>query len=270
MRAGLSFLVIWAPLSVCPNLMAASVPGEILLAQADTSAPFREKLQEQNPIDLRRKTVVPIPVPGAGAGEAALNAPTNPQEADKLMRVQRLIADIEKRRGTAPGTVNVRSAKDGGISLEHDLSKMRGNFIAFGASPFGGDVPALPDSPHMSAVVTPAEVEYRVEQSHAGGEQVVGVRSGGDVAATAFKSGEELVRLEVATAGLTARQIEGTGEELPVLVSVGDQSQQLRPGDAARFGKLEVVIQVSSNKSARRTSIEGPPYALRLRIQSIQ
>jgi hypothetical protein len=269
MKGTLWFLAIWMPVVVCGSLKAESLPTRLILAQAEGTQ-LRDMSGQQNPVEMRRKTVVPIPLPGAGEGEAALSTPASAQEADKLKRVQRLIEDLESRRGSTPGTVKARPTQDGGISLEHDLSKLRGNFSSFVRSPFGGDVPPLPVSPNLTAVVTPAEIEYRVEQSHQGGEQVVAVRSSGDVAATAFKSGEGPVSLEVATVGLTARQIEGTGEELPVSVTVGDQSRQLRPGDVTRFGNLEVVIQASSNKSSKRSSIEGPPYALRLRIQTAQ
>jgi hypothetical protein len=271
MNASRWFLGIWMLVIASGNLMAELLPrGRFLLVQAEMSTHLQEMLQQQDPVNSRRKTVAPVPLPAAGAGEAALAVPTSPQEVDKLKRVQRLIEDLEKQRGTAPGTVTARPAVNGGVSLEHDLPKMRQNYINFGASPFGGDAFVVPPADNMSAVVTPAEVEYRVDQSHDAGEQVIAIRSSGDVAATAFKSGEAPVSLEVATAGLTARQIEGPGDELPVLVQVGDQSQQLKPGDVARFGKLQVVIQASSNSSAKRASIEGPPYALRLRIQSIQ
>lgn len=239
------------------------------LAQAEMSAPLRERLQQQNSMDTRRRTIAPVPVQ-AGAGEAALSVPTNPQETDKLRRVQRLIEDMEKRRGTAPGTVKVRSAPDGALRLEHDVSKTRGNLSTFGASPFGGDLGAMSGMPNVSAVMTSAEVEYRVEQTHTGGEQVVGIRASDDVAATAFKSGEAPVSLEVTTARLTAQQVEGAAEELPVNVRVGDDSRQMRAGDVARFGNVEVVIQASSNRSAQKLLIEGAPYALRLQVRSVQ
>src|SRR5262245_18930367 len=119
------------------NPVAGSALPRYLLAQAEISPPLRDKLLQQDPVESRRKTVVPVPVPGAGAGEAAIGTPTNPEEADKLKRVQRLIDDMERRRGTTPGTVKARSALDGRINLEHDLSKVRGNFSTFGASPFG-------------------------------------------------------------------------------------------------------------------------------------
>ena len=126
--------------------------------------------------------------------------------------------------------------------LEHNVLKLRENFSVSGTSPFGGDLPVPPDAQGLSAVSTPAEVEYRVNSSLAGGEQVVGVKSRGDIAATAFKSGEAPVTLQVTTAGLTAQQLEGSSEELPVSVRVGDQGRVMKVGEIARFGNVEVVI----------------------------
>jgi len=259
------------------TLFAAGLLGGVAIVSdsrptyAQMSAPLREKLQQQNPVDARQRTVVPIPAQ-AGAGEAALAVPTDLQQLDKVRRVQRLIDDLERRRGAAVGTVKALPAEGGGVRLEHNLSKVRQNLTASGASPFGGASVAAVTSdatPSASALIAPADVEYRVEQFHAGAEQVVGIRSQGEVVAAAFKSGEAPVSVEVKTAGLTARQIEGSSQELPVEIKVGGESRQLRAGEVGKFGNIEVVIQASSNKSAQRGQIEGAPYALRLQLRSV-
>jgi hypothetical protein len=250
---------------------ARAMTMRLHVAQVDGTSPqIREMLEQQVPIESRRRTVVPAPGDGtSGAGETAIfGAPRDPEEADKLRRVQRLIEDVERRRGAQLGTVKAVSGQNGDVRLVHDMSKLRGNLSTLGSTPFGGAMAAAPTTSNVSAVVTPADVEYRVNQSHTGGEQVVGVKSNGDLAASAFMSGEAPVSVELKTADLTARQIEGPGEVLPVSIKVGDESRVVTPGTVERFGNLEVVVQASSNRSGARAYFDGPPYALRLQVRT--
>jgi hypothetical protein len=249
----------------------ATPPERIVIAQADGGASALDKLREQSAVGVRQKAIVPAATAAGGATSGPPGLPAvDPKERDKVQRVQKLVDEIAASRGAALGTVTVVPESSGLLALQHDLFKARGNVATMGNSPFTefGRAESVPNIPNISAVVMPAAVEYRMTGAHDGGEQVVGVKSGNDLAASAFKSGEKPVTLDVQTANLTAQQVPGPDQELEVNVQVSGSSRLMRPGEAARFGTTEVLIQASTNYSTKK-SAEGPPYALRLRIRTI-
>ena len=241
----------------------------IVVAQADDAAATLDKLRQQPPVDVRQKATVPSANPsvgGAPPGGPDL-PPIDPQQQDKMMRVQKLIEDFEGSRGAAPGTIKVAPAGNGGLELRLDLFKARNNFFAMGKSPFA-TTSSLPDIPNVNAIVTPADLEYRMTGGADGGEQVVGVKAGDDIAANAFKSGNEPVTLHVDTANLTAQQVAGPDKQLAVNVQANGESRQMQSGDVAKFGTTEVTVLSSANYSGVK-SAEGPPYSLRLKIRTV-
>jgi hypothetical protein len=46
--------------------------------------------------------------------------------------------------------------------------------------------------------------------------------------------------------------------------------RQMTPGETARFGNIEVQVQTSANRSSAKPYLEGPPYAVRLQVRSVQ
>ncbi|MEY9590857.1 hypothetical protein ABIA06_003148 [Bradyrhizobium yuanmingense] len=240
------------------------------LVQADpTTDALRNKLQQQNAVENRLRTVVP---PGRTQNtdmNQAVNPLTSTSDADKIGRVQRMIEEMERRKGAETGTVRVHPSTGGAVRLEFDVKKMNRNFTAGVEVPMGNTI-AMPPDPAIDAVIAPADVEYRVNSDHASEEQVVAVKRNSEVLATAFRSGEQPVSLDVKTANLTARQIAGPAGELAVAVTVGAETRELTPGTSSQFGNIEVSIQTSSNRSNTKQYNEGPAYALRLQVRSIK
>lgn len=253
---------------------AGALHGEAIrqhqLVQADPSEPLRNRLQQQTPGESRLHTIVP---PDAVPTEVPLNlpanSPTSSRDADRINRVQRLIEEMERRKGTETGTVRVHPSTGDAVRLEFDVKKMNCNFTAGVEVPMGSTI-AMPPDPAIEAVIAPADVEYRVNSDHASEEQVVAVKRNSEVLATAFRSGEQPVSLDIKTANLTARQIAGPAGELAVAVTVGAETRELAPGTSSQFGNIEVSIQTSSNRSNTKQYNEGPAYALRLQVRSIK
>jgi hypothetical protein len=183
----------------------------ITLAQLErTLAQLRDLLQQQAPVETRQRTVVPPALAASGGTLIPVpSSPASPREIDKLNRVQRLIEDMERCRGAEPGTITVRPTPGGSVRLDYNIQKMNRSFSAGAPPTFGGVVPA-PADPADNSVATSADVEYRVNAEHAGGEQVVAAKRSNDVLATAFRSGKEHVLLQVQIAGLSARQVEAS------------------------------------------------------------
>jgi hypothetical protein len=251
-----------------PGRQAGASPSAYLLAQANPAGSSTiEMLRQQPSNETRRRTIVPSAADGTGVPGAA--APPS-SDADKLERVQRLIEEMEQRRGAERGTIKVRPAQHDGVRLEHDLDKMSRNFSAGVETPFGGSALLFPTPLGLDAGVTSADVEYRVNNDRTTGEQVIAVKRSGDVLGTAFRSGESPVSVEVRSVGLTAMQIPGSTPELPVAVTVGQETRQMAPGETARFGNIEVQVQTSANRSSAKPYLEGPPYAVRLQVRSVQ
>lgn len=242
---------------------------DVHLVQADPAfGSLRERLQQQWSVENRQRTVAPpVAVPPSIDAQAAIS-PTA-REIDRINRVQRLIADMERRKGAEAGTVRVRPSAGDGVRLEFDVNKIRRNFALGIEAPLSGTI-AMPADSTIEALVAPAEVEYRVNSDHKSDEQVIAIKRSNEVLATAFRSGEEAVTVQVNSINLTARQIPGSARDLPVAVTVNNETRELQPGTSSRFGNMEVSIQTSSNRSATKGHNEGPPYALRLQVRSAQ
>jgi hypothetical protein len=251
----------------------ASSGGEagprVQLIQADPAlGPLRERLQQQWSIENRQRVIAP-PVAVPLAADAQDPIVPSAREIDRVNRVQRLIEDMERRKGAEAGTVRVRPSVGDGIKLEFDVNKIRRNSNVGVAAPLSATI-AMPADATIEALVAPAEVEYRVSSDHRSDEQVIAVRRSNEVLASAFRSGEEAVTVQVNSVNLTARQIAGPTRDLPVAVTVNNETRELQVGTSSRFGNVEVSIQTSSNRSDTKQHNEGPPYALRLQVRSAQ
>jgi hypothetical protein len=245
---------------------------------AQIAPTVREKLLGQTETEKRGRTMVRDPA--ASIPQVAAGAGQDPVQADKMRRVQQLLEDVEKEGGTEPGAVRIISKDIGEFALQYDLRKARSPSGIL-SIPFAKTL-ALPQltTPQWAeaplsqpwTVTAPAEVEYRVSADNSGREQVVAVAVGGsaEIAANAFRSGFAPVSLEVKTANLQARQVPGETGELPVIVTVGPEMRQMKPGEVARIGTTEVTIQASSNRSGDIANLEGPPYALRLQLRPLR
>jgi hypothetical protein len=226
------------------------------IAQSDEDASALSRRLEQQPAFEARRPVVSS---DAGRG------PSPAENAAKLRRVQQLLSSIERDRGLAPGTVTVNRVLGGSVTLQYDVQKLRDASSKHIAPPFSADIVTDATRPYVETV---GELEYRSTRAAHQVDEVVALKAGREVAVQAFRSGDTVASLEMKGV-LSARQSDGPGPELPVLVTVGRESRELRTGNVARLGNLEVRILKSSNNRARAHR-EGPPYVLRLEAYSIR
>ena len=227
----------------------------VRVAQAEVRMPddVRSLLQSQPSFEERKLTHVP----------GSTTAPSLTPQTLKEEQVKHLIDELDRSHGAEPGAVQIAPSAGNNYKLNYDLTKLNKSFAARLKSSAGAGLGGDPD--HVEAS---ASAEYRVESSPSGSERVIAVKRDNDVLGTALRSGTEPVSVNVNSLGLSARQIPGSDDKLPVEVTVGAQKQQLNSGETGHFGDLDVVIQDSSNRSAAGGVIEGSPYSLRVKVQS--
>jgi hypothetical protein len=229
------------------------------VAQMDSiSESLRQQLKDQSGVEARKR--------GSASPQGAQSSGNNESsELEKMARIQRLLDEIGQLRNTVPGTVTAKPDADRTLKLEHYLPNVRYNFAVRGTSPFAKGIVINPGD---LVFTTPADVEYRVRHDPGLVEEVVGIKSRGEVGARAFRSSNEPVVLEVATADLVARQAPGPERNPSVNIRVGNESRSIKPGETAQIGNILVLVETSLNRSADGKYLEGPAYAVELRVWS--
>jgi hypothetical protein len=249
--------------SYCTNARATR---DVEVAQSDSmSESLRQQLKEQSGVQTRKRGSSP-------PQEAQSFGDNERSEQEKVTRIQRLLDEIGQLRNAAPGTVTVKPDPDHTLKLEHYLPKVQNNFSVHGTSPFANDIAAFARdtavNPGALVFTTPADVEYRVRHDPGLVEEVIGIKSRGEVGARAFRSSNEPVVLEVATADLVAQQTPGPQRNPPVNVRVGNESRSIKSGETAQIGNMLVLVETSLNRSADGKYLEGPAYTVELRVWS--
>jgi hypothetical protein len=241
------------PPSGGPMLPTSVATGRVQLAQLEGQAGgLKARLAQQNLIEKRIPTI------------SAQDALVQTEDGQKLQRVKDLVVTLEKSRNVPPGTVSVENVTGTSVVLKHDVQKLRDAAQNKLRVPFSVAIPPALDRPTTE---TAGQLEYHVERHQEFAREVVGLKVGSEVAARALRSGNEPASLRIDIADLAARQIDGPGPELPVEVKVAGERRELRAGEVARMGGLDVRIVVSVKLSSRPDR-EGPPYVLRLLVNS--
>jgi len=95
---------------------------------------------------------------------------------------------------------------------------------------------------------------------------------GSNILADALETGAEPVILTIEQAGIVARQVTGDVASPEVFVTVAEETRTLRPGESGLFkdGSLEIEVLTSTGPSATSVVDDGPPYALRIQVSTVQ
>jgi hypothetical protein len=242
--------VSWS-LVVTFGLFSCSDPADSIGQEAPS---IEERLRAQDVVSATNEDAA-----GDDQADPSAQGGDNVPARDDVMR---LLAEASNLRGVPSNLIDVQQVDRDSVFLSY-------RFPADGGAPAVAMFGLTPGQNTTTAVM-----DYRSEIDNLGREYVLAVRSGGDVAANLFESSDQPVGLALPAIGLRAQQLEADDDRpREVEVAIGNDRRVMTEGDSVVMadGQYRVfVVSVRSPEGSAIGSEEGPAYALRLKVFSVE